>query len=141
MNIESNIKRVIRQIHHTQAQLDSQSAAIRDELSMKLLVLAKEEIKGKRRPGERATIGEPPKNRTANLRKSIRAQKFREGFHTYVALVGPTVIYGRSLEVGGKFAPRTWPEGARYPFMEPAFLKFKKLAPYIVRKHLGRIKP
>ena len=134
--IYSNIPRVMRQVDNSMKKIDIGARRARDEMAMTLTQLAKEEIKGKREPGEKATIGQPPKNRTGTLRRSIKAERIREGFASYVALVGPTVVYGRSLEVGGKYAPPTWTEDNKYPYMEPAFRKFKKVAHYILRKHL-----
>lgn len=141
MPMYNNVGHVMKQVTGTQHNIERATIAMRNEMAMLLTQLAKEEIKGKRQPGEVATIGEPPKNRTGNLRRSIKAEKHREGFGTYVAIVGPTVIYGRSLEIGGKYAPPTWRNDNKYPFMQPAFRKFKREAQAIIRKHMRRIKP
>lgn len=118
--------------------LDDGARAARDEMAMVLTQLAKEEIAGKRGKTngkwDKATSGQPPMNRTGNLRRSIRAEKHKEGFAKYTALVGPTIIYGRVVELGG--AP-TWAAGTKFPYMQPAFSKFRVVAPAIVRKHLA----
>jgi hypothetical protein len=79
-------------------------------------------------------------NRTGNLRRSIRGEKITKGFAKYEAIVGPTIIYGRAVELGGNFAPRSWKGTTAmrgFPYMAPAFKKFQVLAPNIVRKNLA----
>ena len=126
----------MKQVNRSVEQIDLGARLARDEMMNTLIQLAKKEIKGKRQPGEKAVVGQPPMNRTGNLRRSIKGERMREGFATYSALVGPTVIYGRSLEVGGKYKPPTWTNDMKYPYMTPAFNKFRKLAYGILRKHL-----
>ncbi len=99
-----------------------------------LIQLAKAEIVGRRPKGERATSGKPPMNRTGNLRRSIRGEKYDVGFAKYNAIVGPTMIYGRAVEMGG--AP-TWTKGQKFPYMSPAYAKFRLIAPRIVQKHMA----
>jgi len=113
----------------------------RDEMAHALEQLAKHEIKGKRAKGEKATAGEPPKNRTGNLRRSITSVKKREGFGMYSAEVGPTMKYSRAVEEGGKSAPPSWHGTTAmrgFPYMKPAWDKFKanKIMEQIVHKHL-----
>jgi len=94
-------------------------------------------IKRKDRVYEQAWRGfpEPPMNRTGTLRRSIRGEKFRVGFASYVGLVGPTVIYGRHVELGGG----NWAAGVKFPYMEPAFRKYASsgIHQQIIDKHLG----
>ena len=139
--INTNINQVRRAITHKIDDIDVGARAARDEMMTTFIQLAQEEIKGQRgkvgSKWEKATPGEPPKNRTGNLRRSIRGEKAREGFASYTAVVGPTIIYGRSVEVGGKYAPPTWRHNEKFPYMEPAFNKFRSLIGTIVRKHLG----
>jgi hypothetical protein len=99
-----------------------------------LIQLAKAEIVGKRPKGQVATSGQPPMNRTGNLRRSIRGEKYNVGFAKYEAIVGPTMIYGRAVEMGG--AP-TWTKGQKFPYMSPAYAKFRLIAPRIVQKHMA----
>ena len=66
-------------------------------------------------------------------------EKITKGFAKYEAIVGPTIIYGRAVELGGNFAPRSWKGTTAmrgFPYMVPAFKKFQVLAPNIVRKNL-----
>jgi len=137
--IRTNLSLVRKNITKTYANIDIASRMARDEMSMAFTQLAKKEIQGRRKPGEKAVAGLPPKNRTGNLRRSIRAEKYRKGFASYTALVGPTIVYGRSVELGGNYAPQSW-EGTTamrgFPYMAPAFKKFKVVAPNIVAKHL-----
>ena len=114
----------------------------RDEMMTAMIQLAQEEIKGKRQPGEKAEAGKPPKNRTGNLRRSIKGFKSATG-NTYLAVVGPTMVYSRAVEVGGKYAPRSW-QGTTamsgFPYMKPAYEKFTKngIMQQILRKNLGK---
>ena len=138
--ITSNINEVMRAVNKATSKLDTGAREARDEMMTTLIQLAKEEIKGERPKGQKATPGQPPMNRTGNLRRSIRGEKYRQGFATYSAVVGPTIVYGRSVEMGGKYAPRTWSgetKSKAFPYMQPAFKKFQKVAYAIMRKHLS----
>ena len=66
--------------------------------------------------------GEPPTSITGTLRRSISAtDPQRMAIGAYSVQVGPTVIYGRHVELGGA----GWPEGVAYPYMQPAYEKAK----------------
>ena len=136
--IKHNLNLVRNAVTKATKNLDDGARNARDEMSMVLTQLAKEEIKGKRgKVGgkwEKATSDQPPMNRTGNLRRSIRAEKKKEGFAKYSAIVGPTIIYGRVVELGGN---PNWASGTKFPYMAPAFRKFAPLAPRIVQKHLA----
>lgn len=130
--IPNNLKLVIKAMEIKTSDINLQTRLARDEMMMALIQLAKGEIKGKRPVGQKATWGEPPMNRTGDLRRSIRGEKYRTGFASYSAIVGPTIIYGRRVELGGG----NWPSGAKFPYMEPAFKKFRSIVfPQIVAKH------
>ena len=139
--IVNNINAVKKAITSQTRKIDEGARAARDEMMTTFIQLAQEEIKGQRgkvgSKWEKATPGEPPKNRTGNLRRSIRGEKAREGFASYTAIVGPTIIYGRSVEIGGKYAPPTWRNNEKFPYMQPAFNKFQRLVGSIIRKHLA----
>ena len=138
--ITSNINEVMRAVDKATSKLDTGAREARDEMMTTLIQLAKEEIQGERPKGQKATPGQPPMNRTGNLRRSIRGEKYRQGFATYSAVVGPTIVYGRSVEMGGKYAPATWSgetKSKAFPYMQPAFKKFQKVAYAIMRKHLS----
>jgi hypothetical protein len=139
--IVNNINAVKKAITSQTRKIDEGARAARDEMMTTFIQLAQNEIKGQRgkvgSQWEKATPGEPPKNRTGNLRRSIRGEKAREGFASYTAIVGPTIIYGRSVEVGGKYAPPTWRNNEKFPYMQPAFNKFQRLVGSIIRKHLA----
>ena len=140
MIINNNIPEVMRKVLEAEKKLDRGAMMARDEMMNKLIQLSKEQIKGKRKPGEKAESGKPPMNRTGNLRRSIKGEKMREGFASYSAVVGPTIIYGRSVEMAGKYAPPTWSGATQqngFPYMKPAFNKFQRVAMAIVRKHLA----
>jgi hypothetical protein len=122
--------------------MDEGARKARDEMMLSLIQLSKEEIRGRRPEGQKAIAGQPPMNRTGNLRRSIRGEKFRQGFASYSAIVGPTIIYGRAVEIGGQWAPRSWKGTtamAGFPYMKPAYIKFRTLAPVIIAKHIGQV--
>jgi len=100
--INNNIPEVMRKVLEAEKKLDRGAMMARDEMMNQLIQLAKEQIKGKRQPGEKAESGKPPMNRTNNLRRSIKGERAREGFATYSAMIGPTIIYGRRVELGGQ---------------------------------------
>lgn len=138
--ITSNLKLVRESVTKATKSIDEGARNARDEMMMVLIQLSKEEIQGRRPKGEKATAGQPPMNRTGNLRRSIRGEKSSKGFAKYEAIVGPTIIYGRAVELGGNFAPRSWKGTTAmrgFPYMAPAFKKFQVLAPNIVRKNLA----
>ena len=140
--ITSNLKLVRSALEKAGADMDKGAMAARDEMMLALIQLSKEQIQGKRPKGEKATSGQPPMNRTGNLRRSIRGEKFRKGFASYSAIVGPTIIYGRAVELGGSYAPDSWrgtSAMAGFPYMKPAFMKFRVIAPAIITKHIGQV--
>ena len=140
--ITSNLKLVRSALEKAGANMDKGAMAARDEMMLALIQLSKEQIQGKRPKGEKATSGQPPMNRTGNLRRSIRGEKFRKGFASYSAIVGPTIIYGRAVELGGSYAPDSWrgtSAMAGFPYMKPAFMKFRVIAPAIIAKHIGQV--
>lgn len=161
MIAKTNLKLVRDAWTKSTNSLDVRAAATRDEMAAALTQLAKEEIKGKRgfatdkgnrgrdstgrftsggskRYYEKATSGQPPMNRTGDLRRSISMYRYRIGFGTYGAIVGPTIVYGRAVELGGKYGPPTWRNGEHFPYMAPAYEKFRAVAPAIVQKYFGK---
>ena len=108
-----------------------------------LIQLSKEEVNEKRtvigmtstgnKIYERGTPGEPAHKRTGTLQRSITGKRAREGFASYTAIVGPGVIYGRRLELGGG----NWQSEVKYPYMQPAYIKFIPIAKKIIKKNLG----
>ena len=135
--IRNNLWQVMADVKRAQMKLDVGARMARDEMMMKLIQLSQEEIKGDRRDVPYpAVTGQPPMNVTGNLRRSIRGEKFRTGFASYKGMVGPTIVYGRSVEIGAPYNPPTWQNEQRFPFMKPAFEKYKKFHNAIIMKHL-----
>ena len=132
--IKHNLNLVSKAVTKAGKSIDDGARATRDEMMTTLIQLAKAEIVGRRPKGQVATSGKPPMNRTGNLRRSIRGEKYNVGFAKYEAIVGPTMIYGRAVEMGG--AP-TWTKGQKFPYMSPAYAKFRLIAPRIVQKHMA----
>jgi hypothetical protein len=140
--ITSNLKLVRNALEKAGSDLDKGAEGARNEMMLSLIQLSKEQIQGRRPKGEKATSGIPPMNRSGNLRRSIRGEKFRKGFASYSAIVGPTIIYGRAVELGGAYAPESWKGTsamAGFPYMKPAFIRFQAVAPAIIAKHIGKV--
>ena len=140
--ITSNLKLVRSALEKAGADMDKGAEAARNEMMLALIQLSKEQIEGRRPKGQKAISGQPPMNRSGNLRRSIRGEKFRKGFASYSAIVGPTIVYGRAVELGGGYAPESWKGTsamAGFPYMKPAFIRFKAIAPVIIAKHIGKV--
>jgi hypothetical protein len=140
--ITSNLKQVRQALEKAGQNLDKGAEGARNEMMLTLIQLSKEQIVGRRPKGEKATSGIPPMNRSGNLRRSIRGEKFRKGFASYSAIVGPTIVYGRAVELGGEYAPDSWrgtSAMAGFPYMKPAFIRFQAVAPAIIFKHIGKV--
>jgi hypothetical protein len=140
--IVTNLKLVKKSVDNMGLRLDVSVRNARDEMMTAMIQLSQEEIKGQRPAGEKATAGQPPMNRTGNLRRSIRGEKFQEGFAKYSAIVGPTISYGRAVELGGEYAPPSWRGTTAmkgFPYMTPAYQKFvgSGLINQIYTKHLA----
>ena len=137
-----NNLRLVKQVWTKETKsLDIRARLMRDEMMAALIQLSKEEIKGKRPKVNgrytKAISGLPPMNRTGDLRRSIRGEKFNVGFANYSAIVGPTIIYGRRVEMGGG----NWRAGTMFPYMTPAYAKFRTMVlPQITNKYFRRFK-
>jgi len=62
--------------------------------------------------------GSGPNVITGALKRSI-STRVRVGFGTYIAEVGPTVVYARAVELGSPL----WKSGVKYPYLTPAAQK------------------
>ena len=136
--LTQNLKLVRKSVDKLGKNIDLSSRMARDEMMAALIQLSKEQIQGKRPKGQVAWQGSPtpPMNRTGDLRRSIRGEKFRQGFASYTAIVGPTIIYGRRVELGGG----NWQPGVRFPYMEPAYNQFRTTVyPQIQAKYFRRL--
>lgn len=142
--ITSNLRLVRKGVDKIGADINKSTRMARDEMMAALIQLSKEQIQGARpyivgprggRHYQKATPNQPPMNRTGDLRRSIRGEKFNVGFANYTAIVGPTIIYGRRVELGGG----NWPAGLRFPYMEPAYQKFRTvIVPQVQSKFFRR---
>lgn len=143
MKITSTLKLVVKSLDKLATDVDAGAKDARDEMALALTQLAKEQIQGRRPPGQKATAGQPPMNRTGNLRRSIKPTNLRRnGFASYSAIVGPTIIYGRAVEVGGPYSPPSWYGTTAvkgFPYLEPAFKKFQQVQKRIIMKHIGKL--
>ena len=81
--------------------------------------------------------GEGPNVVSGDLRRSIKTKMRRQGFGSYTATVGPSMVYGRAVELGNP----SWKSGVKYPYLVPAFEKVKPQATDIFTKaYLRRMK-
>ena len=137
--IKTNLKLVKKIWDNTTNKVDVATREARDEMMTALIQLSKEQIQGVRPKGTVAWQGypTPPMNRTGNLRRSIRGEKFRTGFASYSAIVGPTIIYGRKVELGGP----NWRPGVQFPYMEPAYRIYRtQVHQQIINKYFRRFR-
>lgn len=137
--MSDNLPEVERALLAYQRDFDHRIAAAALEISTRLEAMARREIKGRRPQGEKATTGQPPMNRSGDLRRSIMSTSERKGFGKYEAIVGAEMIYARAVEVGAPYNPPSWRNGERFPFLQPAVEKAIKsnIVQKILQKHLG----
>lgn len=140
--MSDNLPQVEAALKLYQQRFDNSIKGAAAEISIALEGYGKREIKGHRPEGEKAVSGQPPMNRTGNLRRSIRGQEIRKGFGRYTAVVGAGASYARAVEVGSPYNPPSWKNGEHFPYLSPAFEKFIKsgLIQRILTKHLGAIR-
>jgi phage gpG-like protein len=139
--IPNNLRLVKKVWTKETKSLDIKARLMRDEMMAALIQLSKEQIKGKRPKVNgrytKAISGLPPMNRTGDLRRSITGEKFNVGFANYSAIVGPTIIYGRRVELGGG----NWRPGTMFPYMAPAYAQFRTMVlPQITNKYFRRFR-
>ena len=137
--MSDNLSQVKAALNAYQANYDIRIGLAVFEISQALEGFGKREITGVRPKGEKAVTGQPPMNRTGNLRRSIRGQSMRMGFAKYTAIVGADMVYARAVEVGAPYNPPSWQNGERFTYLQPALEKFatSNLILRILRKHLG----
>ena len=137
--IPNNLRLVKKAWANQTKKTDLAARLARDEMMAALIQLSKEQIQGRRPKGQVAWTGmpTPPMNRTGALRRSITGQKYQSGFGSYEAIVGPTIIYGRKVELGGP----NWKPGVRFPYMEPAYDIYRTTVhQQIVNKYFRRFR-
>ena len=124
-----------------QARLDIKLALASGEIALRLESGAKHMIVGQRTPGEKATPNKPPMNRTGHLRGSIEGKANKVGFAIYESVVGAGMVYARAVEMGGEYAPPSWKNGQRFPFLQPAVKNFVStgMITRILIKHMGAL--
>ena len=80
-----------------------------------------------------AQPGGGPARITGALQRSIHTE-VRQGFGSYEATVGPSMVYARQVELGGG----RWKSGVKYPYMIPAGQKVKERANEIFTQAMAR---
>lgn len=144
MGINTNLRLVRAEVTQYAMKMNTASAMARNELANTAMQMAKHEFlpgsSGKGKVYNPAEAGGLPHKRTGNLMRSIITKKTNAGFN-YQATVGPTADYARAVELGGKYSPRSWrgtnAERLGFPYMKPAWHKFRLVAPTIIKKWLG----
>lgn len=113
-----NIEKAAFKLGMIDTKMEAAGFAAMTLMALEVERTAKMTIKGSHKKGTPtpSTPGNPPTNITGTLRRSIVAKTTRKGFAKYEAQIGPTVIYGRAVELGH---PR-WASGINYPFMAAA---------------------
>lgn len=71
-----------------------------------------------------------PTQRTGNLQSSIQFETERRSYATYAVRIGPTIEYGRAVELG---SPR-WKTGNKFPYMRPGYERSKRKIGEIYRR-------
>ena len=139
--INSNLRLVRKVWEEKTTSLDVAARAARDEMMVALIQLSKEQIERRRTKDSNGkwtptpVPGESAWSRSGDLRRSITGQRFNVGFAHYEAVVGPTIVYARKVELGGP----NWKPGVRYPYMEPAYEKFRTvIVPQVQTKFFRR---
>jgi hypothetical protein len=84
--------------------------------------------------GHVAWAGEGPNVVSGDLRRSIRVKMRRQGFGSYSATVGPSMVYGRAVELGNPM----WKSGVKYPYLVPAYKTIEPKAQDIFTKAYKR---
>jgi len=105
------------------------------------ILIANEAKQGFNPPDDLPARPPRPTQRTGNLRNSINTTKARSlGLGRFAASVGPTVIYGRRVELG-------YPGGAgighqktrAFPYLAPGFNRAKPKLEELYRKELSEV--
>ena len=147
--ITTNLSLVRSQLEKYAVNKSMQSRSAIYEMANTLVQLAQEEVRPKRASHkgpnggtvwEKAVAGEPAHTRTGQLKSSIHTSVTQLTPNSFSALVGPAMKYARPLEIAGAMSPPNWHGDARrlgFPFMRPAFEKFRGVMPTILAKHFG----
>lgn len=140
--ITSDLKLVRKYWQEKTASIDVSARAARDEMMVALIQLSKEQIARRRTKGANGkwtpepVPGESAWSRSGDLRRSITGVRTNVGFAHYEAVVGPTMVYARKVELGGP----NWKPGVRYPYMEPAYETFRAvIVPQVQTKFFRRV--
>lgn len=138
--IPNNLQLVRKVWDSKTTSIDVAARAARDEMMAALIQLSKEQIEHRRKKEDgkwtpKPVPGESAWSRSGDLRRSITGVKGQLGFANYTAVVGPTIVYARQVELGGG----NWPAGVRYPYMEPTYEKFRTIVvPQVQAKFFRR---
>ena len=102
------------------AQADAAAAANVKIASLTLVKDAQANFQGSHKKGEPHVGGNKPNIVTGNLRRSIMPDSLRHiSMGAYTTNVGPTMKYGRRVELGMA------PHGGAYPYFGPAAAKLR----------------
>lgn len=119
------IKEVTRALEKSALAANTAAQANVNQAATYLIRAAQSNFEGAHKKGEPHVGGAKPNIVTGNLRRSILAGGIRNvGPGTWANTVGPTAVYGRAVELGGRHS-------GSYPYFGPAVAQ--------TRRELGRI--
>lgn len=113
-----NVEKVIAALGKKATAIDRRVAVASRLVAAAAVREVKMQIQGSHKRGTPTPSqpGHPPTNISGDLRRSIKSNVSRIGFATYKVEVGPTMIYGRAVELGNP----NWGSGINYPYVAPA---------------------
>ena len=85
--------------------------------------------------GSFAPINGQPTQRSGNLQASIQYETRKMATMTYGVTIGPTMKYGRAVELG---SPR-WKTGNKFPYMRPGYEASKEELSHMYRQAWARV--
>lgn len=115
MNVKINVTDAIKGLEVKNLNINTAAEFATTQVGLDAVTVMKSLIVGSHKRGTPTPSrpNSPPTNITGNLRRSISSST-KQGFGaSYIATVGPTMIYSRALELGmGK-------NNVKYPFVLP----------------------
>lgn len=118
MSIQFNPGNLIAGLEAQKARVDAATEVAAFEAGHVIEAGMKARITGGHPKGTKtgASPGGPPQNISGSLRRSITTEHPTHlGTGMYEVTVGPTIVYGRAVDLGGA---HHWPAGVSYPYVQ-----------------------
>lgn len=115
MDVKINVRDALKGLDIKNADFEAAIESATEQTGLDAVAIMKSLIVGGHKKGTPTPSrpGQPPTNVTGNLRQSISSNVKRGFGLSYIATVGPGMIYSRPLELGmGK-------NNVKYPFVAP----------------------